>query len=220
MPPRKSAVAEPEPVNLGYSPEDVQLPRLSVIGKLSKLIDTGLVKPGNIAIGADSEDEDSQVFDALNGTEPVRLYVLNMHANYACSFKDKEADPDLNGLWEEGDEDMPPEAKRQFNYTLFIPDHSTVLPVKYTCAATAAREGRKVNSKLATAAIGGKQTYESCFAMSTKIYTGGKFSWPGPVFSLAEAVPSEVAAAKNMHDLMFGPARTAIAESSDSKPAL
>lgn len=215
----KAPIAEPNPtpIDLGLSPEDVQLPRLSVIGKLSKLIDTGIVKPGDIAIGADSEDESSQVFNALNGAEKVRLYVLRIHGNYACSFKDKEANPDLAGTWEEGDEDMPPEAKRQFNYTFYVPEHSSVLPVKYTCSSTAAREGRKVNSKLQTEAIGGKQPYESCFEMSTKLYTGGKFSWPGPVFALAKPDPAEVLAAQQMHDMLYGPARQAI---ESAKPAL
>lgn len=221
---RKNDVPTPEaaPIDLGLGAEDVQLPRLSVIGKLSKLPDTLRdVRPGNIAIGMDAEDADSQVFDAMNGKEPVRLYVLNIHANYACSFKDKEANPDLAGIWEEGDMDMPPEAKRQFNYTLFVPSHSTILPVKYTASSTAAKEARKVNSKLQTEALGGRMPFETCFDMTTVMRSGGSFTWPGPAFALGKADAAEVTQAQQMYEMLYGPVRQQLAATSgDAKPSL
>lgn len=215
---RKEAV-EPTPYDMGFGSEDVQLPRLRVVGKLSKLVELDVAKSGNIAIGADAEDTESDIIDALNGKQPLRIYVLAMRANYACGFGAVQQNPQLAGTWDEGDPSMPPEAKRQYNYTLFVPEHSTILPVVYTASSTAAREGRKVNSKLQVEALAGRAPYETCFEMSTKVNTAGNNSWPGPDFKLAEAKPEEVATAKRMHDEMgFGVQRKALTPSTDSTP--
>lgn len=220
MAPRKSAVAEPTApvVDLGLGAEDVELPRLSIVGKLSKAVDHGTAVPGNIVIGLGADDDEPQVFDAKDGKEKVRAYVLDIHANYSCSFKDKDANPELAGVWEEGDESMPPEAKRQFNYMLFIPQHSTILPVKYTASSTAAREARRMNSRLQTEALGGKQPFETCIEISTKTFTSGNYSWPGPVFALGEPNKDEVVQAQQMHEMLFGPARQQL--DSGDKPSL
>lgn len=222
MPARKNPVETPEPTpyDLGLGGEDVQLPRLRVVGKLSKLVDLEVAKSGDIAIGADAEDEESDIISALNGKESIRLYVLKIHSNYACSYKAVQDNPALAGTWEEGDPSMPPEAKRQYNYTMCIPQHSTILPVVYTASSTAAREGRKVNTKLTTEAMAGKAPYETAFTLTTKINTGGNHSWPGPVFALAEPVASEVEIAQRMHDDMgFGVRRQQLETSSgDSTP--
>lgn len=219
MAPRKTAVPEPEapvPYQLGISGEDVQMPRLRVVGKLSKLVELDVAKSGDLAIGADAEDEDSQIIHALNGKESLRIYVIRIHANYACGFAAVQNNPQLAGQWEEGDPECPPEAKRQYNYTLYCPEVSDTLPVVYTASGTAAREARnKINTKLATDAIGGGAPYERCFSFTTKINTAGQNSWPGPVFSLTEPDPAEVAKAKEMHDSIVGPARTQI---SDGEP--
>lgn len=211
-------VVEPDPVDLGLGAEDVELPRLSVVSKQGKLFDAGIAQPGNIAIGNGAKDDETAVYDTMNGAHKLRIYVLNIHPNYACSWKDKEANPDLAGTWEEGDADMPPEAKRQYNYILFIPEHSALLPVKYTASSSAAGECRRtVNSKLGREALVGKQPYETCFEMFTKMNTG-KYTWPGPAFALGEPDADELVAAQQMHDAMFGPARQAI--TAGDKPAL
>lgn len=220
---RKSPVETPEPTpyDLGLGSEDVQLPRLRVVGKLSKLVDAELAKSGDIAIGASAEDTESEIISALNGKESIRIYVLNIHSNYACPFKAVQDNPELAGSWEDGDPTMPPEAKRQHNLTLCIPQHSTFLPVIYTASGTAAREVRNgVTMKLYNAAQQGTAPYTMAFDMTTKIYTGGNFSWPGPVFKLVEPIAAEVEIAQRMHDDMgFGVRRAQLETSSgDSTP--
>lgn len=216
---RKTPVEAPDvtPYDLGLGGEDVQLPRLRVVGKLSKLVELEVAKSGDIAIGADAEDTESEIIQTLNGKESIRLYVLNIHTNYACGYAASQSNPALAGTWEEGDPSMPPEARRQYNYTMCIPAHSTILPVVYTASSTAAREGRKINTKLTTEAMAGKAPYETAFTMTTKINTGGNHSWPGPVFALAEPVADEVKVAARMHDDMgFGVSRTQLAETTDA----
>jgi hypothetical protein len=200
---RKTPVEEPKPYNLGLDSDDVQLPRLRVVGKLSKLVELDVAKSGDLAIGSDAEDEGSQIIHALNGKETLRVYVLAIRSNYACGYAAVQKDPALAGSWEEGDPEMPREAKKQFHYTLFVPQHSDILPVVYTASGAAAGEARRrVNTRLGTEALVGNAPYEFAWDMSTKINTAGTNSWPGPVFALAEPDPDEVAKAKQMHDDM------------------
>lgn len=216
MPARKAAPEEPAPYQTGLSGEDFQMPRMRVVGNLSKLVPAGIAKPGNIAIGADAEDAESVVVNALNGTESVRFYVLKVHPNYAAPFNGTP------GVWEEGDPDMPDDAQRQYNYTLHVPSISDVIPVIYTASSTAAGEAkRKINTRIGVDAVEGKPPYLRAFEMTTKINTRGQNSWPGPVIVLVEPVAAEVAVAKEMHDSVVGPPRQTIASGDTAdKPAL
>lgn len=200
---RKEPVAAPQ-YDTGLTAEDVTLDRLRVVGKLAKLVELDIAKAGDIAIGAGAEDEESNIVYRKGDAKGVRFYVLKIHPNYACGFNGPQ------GQWEEGDPEMPPEAKRQYNYTLFVPEHDTVLPVLATFSGTAAREARKVNKAIAVHCIAGAP-YELCFELTTVIRVAGTNSWPGPVFALAEPDADEVAAAKAMHDQIVGPPRQQIA---------
>lgn len=216
MPARKAAPEEPTPYQTGLSGKDFQMPRMRVVGRQAKLVEAGVAKPGNIAIGADAEDAESVLFDALNGKEPVRFYVLKVHPNYATKFGGTP------GVWEEGDPEMPDDAQRQYNYTMYVPAISDVIPVIYTASSTAAGEGkRKVNTRIGVDAVEGKPPYTRAFEMTTKINTRGQNSWPGPVIVLVEPVASEVAIAKEMHDSIVGPPRQSIGTGDVAdKPAL
>lgn len=213
---RKDPIDTPEPAayNMGLDLQDMKMPRLRVVGNQAKAFLAGIAKPGDLMIGADAEDEDSQVVSALNAKETLRIYVLKVHANYACKFGGPQ------GQWEEGDADMPPEAKRQYNLTLFVPSHSTVLPVTYTAGGSAAGVVRKVNTRLQVEGLDGHPPYEIAYAISTVINTSGTNTWPGPVFARTEAVKSEVAAAKAMHDALVAPQRAAISAGVESANAV
>ncbi len=199
---------EPRPVyNMGLGAEDVQLPRLRIIGKLAKLADAdlhphpsiegrALAVPGDIAIGADAEDDESTI---IGRPGPVKVYVIQVTSNYGTKFGGTEGGP-----WEEGDPDMPSDAQRQFNYLLYVPSESDTFPVKYTASSTAAREARGMNTKLVAAGLNGTPPYEFAWELTTKTNTSGTNSWPGPVFKLAQPDPAEVAKAKAMHDSIVG----------------
>lgn len=177
----------------GLDSRDVTPSRIRVIGKqadILEIIDTA--RPGMLMIGEDSTDEDAEIIPALDGKGGIRFYVLGVHANYACGFNGPK------GQWEEGDPSMPPDAKRQYTYTVYAPDHDTDMPLVYTAGGTAAKEARKVNKKLGRHELQGGDGIELCFEISTTIRTGGTNSWPGPVFKLVESTPDEVAAAKAM----------------------
>lgn len=209
--PKQEVEAPPAPYNLGLGARDIQPNRLRVVGKLSKLVELDIAKPGDIAVGQDAEDPDSVVlYNAKTGKEPVRFYVLAIHANYACGFNGPP------GTWEEGDPEMPAEAKRQYNYTMFVPDYDELLPVVYTAGGTAAREARKLQTALARHCISGAP-YELAFQMTTKINTSGQNSWPGPVFAATEAVADEVEKARAMHDSIVGPPRPQLAAGEDGE---
>ncbi len=215
---RKTAVPEPEapvaaqPYDMGFDAQDVTLPRMRVVGKQAKLVDLDIARPGAIAIGNGADDEDSLLFaDALKG-EGVRFYVLAIRVNYACGFDGPK------GTWNEGDPEMPPDAKRQYNYTLYVPAFDNILPVLYTAGGTAAREARGINTKLAKHVMAGAP-YELCFEMTTRINTSGTNSWPGPVFKLVKPDEAEIALAKSMHDAVVGSRRQLAASSADSGPS-
>jgi hypothetical protein len=215
---RKTAVDTPDQpaaYNLGLSLEDMKMPRLRVVGRQAKAVELDIAKAGDLMIGADAEDEESQIVKALNAKETLRVHILKIHANYACKFGGPQ------GQWEEGDPEMPADAKRQYNLTLFVPDHSEILPVTYTASGSAAGVVRKVITKLQVAGLGGHPPYEFAYDVSTVINTSGTNSWPGPVFSLAEADADHVAAAQAMHDSVVAPPRAALASGDDSdKPSL
>lgn len=213
---RKTAVEAPAVYNLGMKLEDMKPPRLRVVGRLAKILNNDAldVKPGDLMIGADAEDEDSVFIRALNAKDALRVHVLKVHANYGCKFGGPQ------GQWEEGDPEMPPEAKRQYNLTLFVPAHDNGLPVIYTASGSAAGVVRKVITQLQVAGLGGQAPYEFAYDVSTVINTSGTNSWPGPVFARAEADPDDVAAAKVMHDQVVSVPVAQLASSTDDKPAL
>ena len=218
---RKTKPAEPEPTqvyNMGLGADDVQLSRLHVVNKLSKLADEeqfphptidgrGIAKPGDLTIGASAEDEDSMI---INRPGPVEVYVLQVTSNYGTKFGGTEGGP-----WEEGDPNMPSDAKRQFNYLLYVPSADENFPVKYTASSTAAREARGMNTKLVAAGLGGQAPYEFAWHIATKLNTSGENSWYGPTFKLAQPNPEHVAAAKVMHDSIVGPPRAALGAGDD-----
>lgn len=216
---RKTAVPaeeQPAPVyNMGLDVRDMKMPRLRVVGRQAKAIDLNIAKAGDLMIGQDAEDDESQIIHALNGKESLRIYVLKIHPNYACKFGGPQ------GQWEEGDPEMPADAKRQYNLTLFVPEHSAIMPVTYTGSGSAAGVVRGIATKLQVAGLGGVPPYETCWEMTTVINTGGTNSWPGPVFAKAEADAAEVAIAKGMHDGIVGSGQAQLASGDDtSKPAL
>lgn len=204
---RKTAPETPEPehTSMGITSDDIQLDRLRVVNPLSDLFKNEIAGSGDIAIGAGSDDEDSAI--TKKGSS-IRVYVLKMHANYACSYKDSQEDPTLQGSWEEGDPSRPPAAKRQFNYVLCIPSHSKVMPVVYTASSSAAGEARRtVNRRLGLADLGGEPAHELAFELSTKPYRSGSNVWPGPQWKLAEPNAAELEIVRAMHKSVVGPPR-------------
>ncbi len=190
-----------EAYDMGFAADDLTLPRLRVVGKDARLVELGVAKGGDIAIGADAEDEESTVYEAPGG---VKFYVIAWRSNYACGFNGPK------GSWEDGDPEMPADAKKQYHYTLLCPDFDTILPVVHTANGSAAKVWRNVNTKLAKHSMAGAP-YEVAFELRSKMNTanigGQQKSWPGPVISLAEADPAEVEIAKAMHDSIVGPGR-------------
>lgn len=215
---RKEAIAEPVPYNLGLGADDVALPRLRVCNKLTDLCDSEKVenpdgsgnpiaRVGDIAIGMDSTDPDSMI---VRKGEGLRVYVLDVHANYGTKFGGTEGGP-----WEEGDPEMPDDAMRQFNYRFFVPSLEQPFPVTYTASSTAAGAARNMNTQLATAGLAGTPPYEMCWEIGT-VVVNGKHTYAKPTFRRVEPTTAEVAAAKAMHDALgIGVQRTQIAPSSD-----
>lgn len=199
---RKTAVAAPVKTStevsthvatpLAMSAEDVALDRLRVVGRQAKLVELEIAKPGDIAIGQDAEDEDSTIAHTKGG-DPVRFYVLDMWANYACGFDGPK------GQWNEGDPEMPADAKRQFNYLLCIPSFDERFPVRYTASSSAAGVFKKVNGAIMRHE---GPLFELAWDLSTKINMAGTNTWPGPVVKRAEADTVEVAIAAKMYAAM------------------
>ncbi len=199
---RKSAV-EPEPVedaqpyDTGLDARDISFSRLTVVGNQARHVVARRAHPGDLAIGDSAEDEDAIIVEAPGG---IRFYILQIRANYACGFDGPK------GQWEEGDPNMPPDARRQYNLTLYCPDHDTSLPVVYTAGGTAAGIVRRgLNKKYAVTSITGDPV-GLCFEVTTELKPHDKGPYPVPVFKLVESKPNEVAAAKAMRDLVIGSA--------------
>lgn len=195
-------VANPGP---SFDASDLALSRLRVVGKDARLVELGVAKPGDLAIGTDAEDVDSAIYPAPGG---LRLYVITWRTNYACGYGGPQ------GQWDAGDPERPPAAKKQYHYTLFIPEHDQLMPVIYTANGTAAKIMRSVNTAIAR--NGQDRPYELAFEITTEIRTGtpsgqtSPKSWPSPVLKLAEANPSEVEAAKRFYDKIVGPGQAAL----------
>lgn len=204
------ATEAPASYDMGFSADDLTLPRMRVVGKDARLVELNVAKGGDIAIGNDAEDEDSTVYEAPGG---VKFYVITWRSNFACGFNGPK------GSWEEGDPEMPPDAKKQYHYTLFVPGFDTILPVLHTANGSAAKVWRSVNTALAKYSMQGAP-YEVAFELRTKTNTaninGQQKSWPGPVVVRAEADESEVAIAKGMHDSIVGPGRRQIESGGDA----
>lgn len=198
-PEQDTAAPASQGYDMGFDASDLTLPRLRVVGKDARLVELGVAKGGDIAVGDDAEDEQSTVYPAPGG---VKFYVIAWRSNYACGFNGPK------GSWEQGDPEMPAEAKKQYHYTLFVPEFDTVLPVLYTANGSAAKVFRGVNTRLAKHSITGAP-YEVAFVLGTKINSaninGQQKSWPGPFVAIGEATEAEVKIAKGLHDAIVGP---------------
>ncbi len=185
--------------DMGFTASDLTLPRMRVVGKDADLVTAGVAKPCDVAIGNSSDDELSTVYEAPGG---VKFYVIDWRANYACGFNSPN-----KGSWEEGDPEMPADAKKQYHYTLFVPQFDMVLPVLYTANGSAAKIFRGVNQRLYKHCMTGHPC-DVAFVLNTKMNTGNingqNKSWPGPVIALGEAVESEVKIAKGLHTAIVG----------------
>lgn len=204
---RKTPVEDVSAHKMGFDSQDVELSRLRIMAQLSELVKAEVAKPGDMGISIAAEDEDATI---IPRGDTLRVYVLSKHSNYDTKFNGTEGGP-----WEEGDEDMPEDAMLQYNYMLYIPSYSKVFPVKYTASSTAAREGRKLNTRLAVAEASGQDATTLCIGITTKINTK-KHTWYTPLFSQVEADADEVANAIAIRDRMFGPARAQISASTES----
>lgn len=187
------------PVQSGLGASDMALPRMRVVGKDADLVGLGVAKPLDIAIGASSDDEDSTVYD---GTEGLRFCILDVRFNYACGFNGPK------GVWEEGDPEMPAEAKKQYHYTLCIPEHDDFLPVLYTANGSAAKELRKANTAYMQGLAQGKHPTDIVFSLTTKMASatinGQTKTWPAPVIKRAQFSDDEKATASAMYDAVMG----------------
>jgi hypothetical protein len=220
--PRRTPVEpEVEPAQsyaMGFGSDELALPRLRVVGKDSDMANAGIAKSGDIAIGDSKDDADATVFGPNDG---VKFVVLDYRVNYACGFNGPK------GSWEEGDPEMPAEAKKQYHYTLCVPGFDTILPVLYTAGGSAAKTLRAVNTKLAkhtTPAPHGKgqPPYTLGFAMTTKIFSaqinGQTKTWPGPVIGLAALTDEEIEVAKALYETVVGPGRKQLDAASSETP--
>lgn len=207
----EDAPAEIVPYNTGLGADDLALPRLRVVGKDADLVGLGIAKPLDVAIGATSDDEDSTVYPSPGN---VKFHVLTVRSNYACGFNGPK------GSWEEGDPEMPAEAKKQYHYVLCIPAHNAILPVLHTANGSAAKEWRKINTVIAQAGGAGRAPYEQAFELTTKMASatinGQQKTWPAPVLRRAEATPEDLAVAKEMHVSIVGDGRKQITTSTDT----
>ena len=80
----KDEAPAPTGYNMGFDASDLTLPRLRVVGKDARLVELEVAKAGDIAIGSDAEDQDSNVFPNPGN---VTVYILGEpHVNYACGF--------------------------------------------------------------------------------------------------------------------------------------
>lgn len=205
---RKTAVEDSSAHKMGFDAQDVELSRLRIMASLSELVKAEIAKAGDMSIAIAAEDEDAVV---IPRGETLRVYVLSKHTNYDTKFNGTEGGP-----WEEGDE-MPEDASMQYNYMFYVPSFSKFFPIKYTASSTAAREGRKLNTRLAVAEAGGVDATSLCIGITTKVNTK-KHTWYTPLFSQVEPDADEVANAIAIRDRMFGPARAQIAAETETAP--
>lgn len=192
----------PSTVNHGpsFDASDLALSRLRIVGKDAQLVGLGVAQPGDLAIGADAEDEDSTVYPAPGG---LKFHIITWRSNFACGYGQQQ------GQWDEGDTEMPPCAKKQYHYTLFIPQYDRIMPVIYTANGTAAKAMRQVNTAVARHGI--TRPFEQAFELNTFMASGnpggnGIKTWPAPKIKLVEADPEDVKLAEGLYNSMVGQA--------------
>lgn len=191
-----------------FSAADLALPRLRIVGKDAQLVELGVAKPMDLAIGEDAEDEDSTIYPHPGS---LRMHVITWRYNYGCGYGKQE------GQWDEGDPEMPACAKKQYHYTLFIPDYDRVMPVLYTASGGMAKVMRGVNTKIAR--NGMDRPYEQAFELVTFMKTGnpggnGQKSWPAGKIALIEANPDDVKIAQGLYEALVGSPRTQLSSGS------
>jgi hypothetical protein len=207
---RRDPVEDTAPVpeqnhSMGFSSSDLALPRMRVVGKDARLVELGIAKPCDIAIGADAEDPDSEVYPSPGN---VTFMVLACHINLAMPYGKGE------GSWDLGDPSAPDGAKKQYHYTLCVPDYDGILPVKFTASGGAAGKFRRINTLIAKhtePSLGNRPPYELGFTLSTFMDSGtidgNKKSWPAPVLGRTELTDEQLKIGAAMYESVVGTGR-------------
>lgn len=196
---RKTAVEAPAPnhtqTDSGLGVADMGIPVMSIVSKTSKTFELGLAKFGDICIGLNSEDPDTEVV-YTKGSEPVEFYVAApVESWYAMKFGKGDGRWDIDGTPRElynGEmsvSPMPPEAEKNYRYTLLVPAYSTMFPVHFYVRGTAARAMTGLVNKLRLHEAQGGAAHALAFTMGTTLKTGDTNSWYVPAVSLAEPKP-------------------------------
>lgn len=181
------------PLDMGLSGSDMGPPIMSIVHTSSKQFAAGLAKFGDVVIGLNADDPDTEViYSNQGGDAAFPFYVVGrVEKWYAMKFGQGDGRWDIDGtprMLGDGSmsKPMPPNAELNYRYTLLVPSYSTAMPVHFYVKGTAERAMKGMVNKLVMAASKGIGPFSMAFTMATVKKQAGTNSWFVPDVALAE----------------------------------
>lgn len=198
--------------------EDIAIPRLYIGQAISKPVEEGLVKSGNIFTAQDDSDPDPQVL-AEGGeadTDGVVIHVLDLRKGISRS---------IDGVletWAYNDPNAPVPCKETgawtvYTYFVAIPEYADDIPFRWLLSRSAQPAAQKINTVLMRNK-GGTPPYEYAFRVTTTKRSNKKGQqYFVPRVAQIEPASASVQVAADLYSLVeANQARVSAAHSADN----
>lgn len=216
---KKEAPVEATQYNTGLSGTDMGIPVMSIVHNQSDIFAAGLAKFGDIVIGANSKDPETQVVYSphIAGADPLELYIVApVEKWYAMPYGKGDDTYDVDGtprmMWtgEMSRSPMPREAQINYRYTVLVPSYSMEMPVYWYIKGAAVRALTTLVNRIVTNAKTGAGPFSLAFSVTTKKIEGQKGAFYLPVVTASEPDPTAVEAGEEFYAQLWAPSQPAI----------
>ncbi len=229
---KKQAPVEPTQYDTGLAGTDMGIPVLSIVHNQSDIFAAGLAKFGDIVVGANSKDPETQVVYSPHGGDdaylnnPLAVYIVApVEKWYAMPYGKGDDTYDFDGtprvMWtgETSRSPMPREAQINYRYTLLVPSYSSEMPVHWYVKGSAVRALVPLVNRVVSSAKKGIGPFALAFTITTKKVEGQKGAFYVPVIAAAEPDSAAVETGATFYAQLSAPKQAALPAPVDSDAA-
>lgn len=177
---------------------DFALPKVYICQPLTKSVQDGLAKPGDVIVAAGPEDPDAEVVvEFKNPADGLLFHVLRMDKGKSFS--------ENNGplqTWAFNDPEAHPDAWVTYFYTLALPEVDGDMPHKLLLTRSNQGTAKRINMQLGKALQKGGNLYDLAFRLTTEPRQKDNHKWHVVVVKLATATQDGIDTAESLSDMV------------------
>lgn len=185
---------------------DVATPKIYLGQYISKAVQDGLAKAGDIYSASGPDDAEPIVLK-----QPVRFYVLQLRKG-----KSLQSDGELQ-VWRFDDPEAPPEASTTYTYTVAVPSADEELPFRLLFKRASKPAALLINTAILRNSAAGP-SWQLAFSLSTAVRENAKGKFYVPRITTVEPVKAELAVAEKLALMISTP--TAQSQQPSDAPAI